>query len=111
MCTSPTDHFVVVALRDGAGETLTTRETRTQKGTHPVWNEPFLFDVSGCDITDVSLEFTLRRGRIYTKDNVLGHVVVGCGAPPSGEAHWRDAISPTGAEVARWHPILPVIHY
>lgn len=86
-------------------------ETRPQRGYNPVWNEPFLFDMPAYDTKNYLFDFIVMRGRKYTKDCVIGHVMIGPNTTKSGNAHWQDAITPYGAEIAKWHSILPRLQY
>ena len=104
------EHVVAIhLLRNGVK--MSKKETKAQKGDCPTWNEPFLFDIPEVDMTQYSLEFVIMRGRIYTKDTVLGHVVIGPDSTRPGTIHWQDTIVPHGLEVAKWHAILPVLNY
>jgi len=47
------------------------------------------------------------RGRIYTRDGVIGSVLIGPAAPPSGVSHWNETLQPRARESARWHTIQP----
>ncbi|CAH1797868.1 unnamed protein product [Owenia fusiformis] len=119
------EHYVIVNLLKNCKH-VTYKETRAQKGQNPVWNEPFLFDISNDELHDYSIEFIIMRGRLFHKDGVLGHVVVGsrntnkreCVVVGSrttnkrGIDHWNDFIHPAhGLETAKWHDVLPVVSY
>ncbi|KAK3098394.1 hypothetical protein FSP39_019094 [Pinctada imbricata] len=69
-------HYVRInLLKDG--NVVQYKETRTQSGYSPVWNEPFLFDIPSADIDNHSVEFVIMRGKLYSKDGVVGHVTIG----------------------------------
>ncbi|KAL5004836.1 hypothetical protein ScPMuIL_018292 [Solemya velum] len=100
------EHYITINLLHG-GQTVSSRETRPQKGYGPIWNQPFLFDIPATDANSYSLEFILMRGKLYSKDGVLGHVTIGPDGPPSGQAHWQEVVHPCGKEVTQWHTVLP----
>ncbi|KAJ8406584.1 hypothetical protein AAFF_G00301580 [Aldrovandia affinis] len=102
------DHYVVINLRH-EGVVIGTKETKGAGGYNAVWNAPFLFDLPPGDVTQLPLvlEFIVMQGRIYTKNSVLGHVLIGCEASETGQTHWRDMCSRGHVETARWHTIQP----
>lgn len=101
-------HYVTISLlRDG--EVQKTQETKSQSGFYPIWNQPFLFDLSGYDVNEYSLDFVVMRGKLHTKDTVIGHVTIGQNGCRSGKLHWKDILSPRPAETAKWHSISPVL--
>ncbi|XP_072881561.1 synaptotagmin-11 isoform X1 [Hemitrygon akajei] len=100
------DHSVIINLYKD-GKVISSKETRTASGYNPVWNAPFLFDIPPGDIEslDLSLEFIVMQGRIYTRSYVLGRVFIGASAPETGKMHWKEMSSRGHVESARWHPI------
>ncbi|XP_078388334.1 synaptotagmin-5 [Cetorhinus maximus] len=102
------DHYVIINLHQD-GKVLSTKETKTSSGYNPVWNAPFLFDVPAGDIESLqlSLEFIVMQGRIYTRSGALGRVVIGAHASETGRAHWKEMSSRGHVESARWHTIQP----
>ncbi|ESO87626.1 synaptotagmin 18, partial [Lottia gigantea] len=103
-------HSVVINLYKD-GEIVSSRETQVQGGLHPVWNQPFLFTIPNEHHDSYNLEFIIKRNRRYTKDNIIGHVLVGPGAPKSGGDQWQEAMKPRGLECALWHNITPIFTY
>ncbi|XP_045215890.2 synaptotagmin-11-like [Mercenaria mercenaria] len=101
-------HYVTISLVKN-NEVLKTQETKTQSGYFPIWNQPFLFDLSGSDVNEYSLDFVIMRGKLHTKDTVVGHVTIGQNGCRSGKLHWKEIISPRPAETAKWHSIAPVL--
>ncbi|XP_035667597.1 synaptotagmin-4-like isoform X1 [Branchiostoma floridae] len=100
------DHYIIVRLLH-RGNVKETKETKSASGSSPVWNQPFLFDIPSDQVEDYSLEFVVMRGRIYTRDGVIGSVLIGPAAPPSGVSHWNETLQPRARESARWHTIQP----
>ncbi|XP_067871244.1 synaptotagmin-4 [Heterodontus francisci] len=102
------DHYVIINLYQD-GKVLSTKETKTSSGYNPVWNAPFLFDVPPGDIESLqlSLEFVVMQGRIYTRSGVLGRVLIGANASETGRMHWKEMSSRGHVESARWHTIHP----
>ncbi|XP_041376517.1 synaptotagmin-4-like [Gigantopelta aegis] len=103
-------HYVQINLKRDQ-ETLTSQETKPQSGTSPVWNQPFLFDIPSSLVDSITLEFVIMRGKLHTKDGVVGHVVIGPYGPRSGVNHWKDILKSWGLETARWHNVMPVFKY
>ncbi|XP_041034161.1 synaptotagmin-11-like [Carcharodon carcharias] len=106
--TQANNHYVIINLHQG-GKVLSTKETKTSSGYNPVWNAPFLFDVPPGNIESLqlSLEFIVMQGRIYTRSGALGRVVIGANASETGQAHWKEMSSRGHVESARWHTIQP----
>ncbi|XP_056135342.1 synaptotagmin-4 [Lampris incognitus] len=100
------DHYVLINLRQD-GKVIGSKETKGASGPNPVWNAPFLFDLPTGDITQLHLvlEFIVMQGRLYTKNSVLGRVLIGSSAPEEGQGHWKDMCSRGQTETARWHTI------
>ncbi len=90
---------------------VTSKETKPIKGFNPIWNEPFLFDIPAHDAKHYSLEFVVMRSRMYAKDMVVGHAIVGPNTTRTGSSHWLEMMTPHGLEVAKWHTILPRVQY
>ncbi|XP_060569772.1 synaptotagmin-4-like isoform X2 [Ruditapes philippinarum] len=101
-------HYVTIALMKN-NEVIKTQETKSQSGYCPIWNQPFLFDLSGSDVNEYSLDFVIMRGKLHTKDTVVGHVTIGPNGCRSGKLHWKETISPRPADTAKWHSIAPVL--
>ncbi|XP_067667753.1 synaptotagmin-4-like [Haliotis asinina] len=102
-------HYVIVNLRKD-DTVIDHRETSTQTGYSPVWNQPFLFDTPRSEITDLSIEFVIMRGRRY-KDGVVGHVTIGPEMSGTGHSHWEEIMKPHGNDIARWHNLMPVFKF
>ncbi|XP_067829672.1 synaptotagmin-4 isoform X2 [Heptranchias perlo] len=102
------DHYVIINLYQD-GKVLSTKETKTASGYNAVWNAPFLFDIPPGDIESLqlSLEFIVMQGRIYTRSCVLGRVLIGRNASETGRMHWKEMSSRGHVESARWHTIQP----
>ena len=88
-----------------------TKETKTQSGYSPVWNQPFLFDIPNSSVADHALELVIMRGRLHTKDGVIGRIVIGKHGAKSGSDHWHAMVRPSSHEVAKWHSIIPVFRF
>ncbi|KAL1007214.1 hypothetical protein UPYG_G00083540 [Umbra pygmaea] len=100
------DHYVVINLRQN-GKVIGTKQTKGAGGHNAVWNAPFLFDLPLGDVAQLSLslEFIIMQGRLYTKNSMLGRVLIGWEAPEAGQEHWREMCSRGQVETAHWHPI------
>ncbi|XP_013771818.1 synaptotagmin-7-like [Limulus polyphemus] len=104
------EYYVIISLLRGI-EAVTYKETRPASGPNPVWNQPFLFDIPETEVHQYSLQFLVMLGRIYSRDGVVGQVLVGPGSTPLGIAHWNEAISPSTVESAKWHNIVQADKY
>ena len=80
-------------------------------GYAPVWNQPFLFDLPGDSVNDFCFDFIVMRGKIRTKDGVVGHVMIGPESTKEGTKHWTEILSPRPLDTAKWHNIMPLINY
>nr|XP_014349305.1 PREDICTED: synaptotagmin-7-like [Latimeria chalumnae] len=102
------DHYVTIHLYHN-GEIIATKETKSASGYNPVWNAPFLFDIPAGNIQEhqLSLEFIVMQGRIYTRNCVLGRVLIGTNASEVGLVHWKEMCNRGHVESARWHAIQP----
>lgn len=103
-------HYIILNIYK-EDELIMTKETKTQSGYTPVWNQPFLFDIPNSTVSEHSLELVVMRGRRHTKDGVIGRVVIGKQGSKSGSDHWQEMIRPSSREVAKWHNILPVFRF
>ncbi|XP_023241237.1 synaptotagmin-4-like [Centruroides sculpturatus] len=101
------EFYVIVSILRGI-EAITYKETRPASGVNPVWNQPFLFDLPSKETEEYWLQFLIMRGRMYSRDGVVGHVLVGPGTTPTGEAHWNEAMEPKALDTAKWHNICTV---
>lgn len=106
---SPVHYVIINLMKDG--EIVDFRETSSQAGYNPVWNQPFLFDIKTDSIGSYSLVFRIMRGKLHTKDGIIGQVVIGQNGPKSGANHWQEMLRPFSFEVAKWHSVLPVFKY
>ena len=93
------------------GQIIKSHETRAQSGYNPIWNQPFLFDLTGSDVDEHYLDFIVMREKIHTKDGIVGHVTIGPNCGKSGRNHWREIMSPRPLETAKWHSILPMFNF
>ncbi|XP_021175254.2 synaptotagmin-4 [Fundulus heteroclitus] len=100
------DHYVVINLLHD-GKIIDTKETKLASGPNPIWNAPFLFDLPPGDITQLplALEFIVMQGRLYTRNSILGRVLIGSDASDAGQEHWREICCPGQTETTRWHVI------
>ena len=74
----------------------------------PIFNEPFQFDISNLNVLDLSLEFVVMDYDRFSKDNVVGQVLVGPNAKDEmGQTHWEELISNPNQPISRWHAIYP----
>ena len=104
------EYYVEISLlRKGIPDTV--KQTKPQKGSTPVCNQPFLFDVPSHVIKNYSLEFVVKRGKLLSRDEVVGHVTVGPDSTQSGTAHWREITESYGLESTKIHNLLPVLKY
>lgn len=104
------EHYVqVTLLRKGIPDTV--KQTKHKNGLSPAWNEAFLFDVPSHMIKSYSLEFVIKRGKMLSRDEVVGHVLIGPDATQNGTAHWREITESYGLESTKGHSILPVLNY
>lgn len=101
------EFYVIVSILRSI-EAITYKETKPASGVNPVWNQPFLFDLPSCETDEYWLQFLIMRGHIYSRDGVVGHVLVGPGTTTSGEAHWNEAMEPKALDTAKWHNICLV---
>lgn len=82
MYSFPTDHYVVINLRQD-GKVIVTKETKGASGPNPVWNAPFLFDLPSGDITQLPLvlEFIVMQVGSYLSNSPMRqHVLLFSGA-------------------------------
>ncbi|XP_047218238.1 synaptotagmin-4 [Girardinichthys multiradiatus] len=100
------DHYVIINLHLDH-KIIDTKETKVASGPNPIWNAPFLFDLPPGDITQLplTLEFIVMQGRLYTKNSILGRVLIGSDALDAGREHWRETCCPGQTETTRWHTI------
>ncbi|XP_007569274.1 synaptotagmin-4 [Poecilia formosa] len=100
------DHYVVINLHQD-GKIIDSKETKAASGPNPIWNAPFLFDLPPGDITQLplTLEFIVMQGRLYTKNSILGRVLIGGDTSDVGQEHWREICGPGQTETTRWHAI------
>ncbi|KAH3836873.1 hypothetical protein DPMN_110249, partial [Dreissena polymorpha] len=101
-------HYVVINLVKNLN-VVKVQETKTLNGYAPIWNQPFLFDLSGSPELEYSVDFVIMRKKLHTKDAVIGHVTIGTNGCLSGRSHWKDIMSPRPLETAKWHAIGPMI--
>ena len=74
----------------------------------PIFNEPFQFDISNLNVLDLSLEFVVMDYDRFSKDDVVGQVLVGPNAKEEmGQTHWEELISNPNQPISRWHAIYP----
>ena len=74
----------------------------------PIFNEPFQFDISNLNVLDLSLEFVVMDYDRFSKDDVVGQVLVGPNAKDEmGQTHWEELISNPNQPISRWHAIYP----
>ncbi|KAL3866184.1 hypothetical protein ACJMK2_043512 [Sinanodonta woodiana] len=100
-------HYVIINLLYD-NKVIESKLTRPIAGYNPIWNQPYLFTVNKDNMTGYSMEFILMRERIYTKDSVIGHVILGDESSPTEQRHWQ--LSKT-VETEMWHNIIPVLTY
>ncbi|XP_043932242.1 synaptotagmin-7-like [Protopterus annectens] len=102
------NHYVIIHFYYN-DKKIATKETKSASGYNPVWNAPFLFDLPPGNIQDlqVSLEFIVMQGRLYTRSSMLGCVLIGAEAPEAGHVHWKEMCNRGHVESARWHTIKP----
>ncbi|MED6278379.1 hypothetical protein CHARACLAT_023247 [Characodon lateralis] len=101
-----TDHYVIINLHLDR-KIIDTKETKVASSPNPIWNAPFLFDLPPGDITQLplALEFIVMQGRLYTKNSILGRVLIGSDALDAGREHWREICCLGQTETTRWHTI------
>ncbi|XP_022250465.1 synaptotagmin-4-like isoform X2 [Limulus polyphemus] len=104
------EYYVIINLFRGI-KAITYKETRPISGPNPVWNQPFIFDIPEEFVHQYSLQFLLMRGRIYSRDGVVGQVLVGPGSTSLGITHWNEAMTPAAVETTKWHNIIQVDKY
>ncbi|KAK3599369.1 hypothetical protein CHS0354_009872, partial [Potamilus streckersoni] len=96
-------HYVIINLLQD-NKVIESKVSRPIAGYNPIWNQPYLFTINNDNMVGYSMEFVLMRGRLYTKDSVIGHVILGDKSSPIGQRHWQS--SKTG-EIEMWHNIIP----
>ena len=101
------EYYVIVNLLQNC-ETVTYKETKAAVGVSPVWNQPFLFDVSEADISQYWIQCLVMQGKSYTRDGVIGQALVGPNTTVSGIQHWNDAMDSESEEISKWHPLTTV---
>ncbi|XP_076337426.1 synaptotagmin-4-like isoform X1 [Tachypleus tridentatus] len=104
------EYYVIINLLRGV-ESITCKETKPVSGPNPVWNQPFIFDIPKEFVHQYSLQFLLMRDRIYSRDGVVGQVLVGQGSTSLGTTHWNEAMAPGAVETTKWHDIIQVDKY
>ena len=84
--------YVCVVLKAN-GAALETRHTKKSRGSNPVWNERFLFDVDDETIGEYSITIKVMNHDLLTSDEVIGEVNIGPRCEGSGREHWDDMMS------------------
>ena len=74
----------------------------------PIFNEDFTFDLLGKDISDISLEVLVMDYDRFSKDDVVGRVMMGRDVEGELERrHWNDMLSGSPQVVSQWHTVKP----
>ncbi|CAG2104808.1 unnamed protein product [Medioppia subpectinata] len=100
-------YYVIVNVLQN-NETVVYKETKCAVGVSPVWNQPFLFDVNETEINTYWIQCLVMQGKSYTKDGVVGQVLIGPNTTVSGVEHWSDVMRSESREMSKWHPIASV---
>lgn len=102
------EHYVIITLMR-KNEIVTFKETRTFLGANPAVNQSFVFDVDDGQINDYWLQILIMRGKFYSKDGSVGHVMIGCNTSLLGKQHWIQATeSESSVEINKWHEITHI---
>lgn len=99
------EYHVEVIMRRGE-ETLVVNTTKAALGLKPVWNAPFIFDVSQEKINEHWIELNLIRLGWTKRKVTLGQAFLGLGTTPRGSQHWQSIAECPGREVTLWHPVV-----
>lgn len=76
----------------------------------PVFNEPFHFDISkGVSISDVHLEVLLMDYDRFSRDDVIGVILLGGEKHGygTGRTHWTEMLQSPQHTISQWHSVLP----
>jgi hypothetical protein len=101
------DYYVIINLHRN-NDAIIYKETKSGAGVSPIWNQPFIFDVPEFDTSQYWIQFLVMQGKNYTKDGVIGQVLVGPNTSISGIQHWNDITGLDFLEIAKWHPIASI---
>ncbi len=101
-----TDPYVKVLLLYN-GERLFKWKTSVRKNTClPVFDEPFNFNISGLDLSDITLHFIVMDHDTFSRDELIGTVLVGGDVEhKSGRVQWSQMLASPNTYVRRWHMI------
>ena len=104
-----TDPYVKLYLLH-RGVRQTKWKTSVKRNTlTPVYNEPFQFDISRMDITDISLEVIILDYDRFSRNDLVGGFFIGeTVQTKSGRLHWAEITSSPHTAISRWHSIQPV---
>ena len=91
------------------GKRRTKWKTSTKKNTLlPIFNETFVFDVSGMNVRDITMEIAVMDYDRFSRNDIMGTVHIGENVgQETGKAHWAQMMSSARTSVSQWHPIMP----
>ncbi|XP_037788126.1 synaptotagmin-10-like [Penaeus monodon] len=99
------EYHVEVIMRKGE-EIQDVNTTKAALGLKPVWNAPFIFDVSQDKINEHWIELNLIRLGWTKRKATVGQAFLGLGTTPRGSQHWQSIAECPGREVTLWHPVV-----
>ena len=103
-----TDPYVKVYILHKGKKHDKWKSTIKRNTLLPIFNEPFQFDISNLNVLDLSLEFVVMDYDRFSKDDLVGQVLVGPNAKDEmGQTHWEELISNPNQPISRWHAIYP----
>nr|XP_057909618.1 synaptotagmin-11b [Doryrhamphus excisus] len=86
---------------------IAKKKTRVKKCTlNPVFNESFIYDIPPELLPEISVEFLVVDFDRTTKNEVLGHLVLGLQSPTlTGASHWREVCENPRRQISKWHTL------
>ena len=102
------DPYVKICMLHKGRQTHKWKSSTKRSTLNPIFNEAFLFDISGMDIKDIALDVLMMEYDRFSRDSVVGMVYLGHNVPHStGKQHWDQIIAQPNYSISNWHTILP----
>ena len=104
-----TDPYVKIYLVYQGRRIARWKSTIKRNTLIAVFNEPFQFDLEKRDINKVSLEVLLMNYDRFSRNHLIGIVLLGVSVEHrSGRSHWTEVIATPQQSISQWHTIKPV---
>ncbi|XP_064627038.1 synaptotagmin-7-like isoform X3 [Lineus longissimus] len=101
--TGSSDPYVKIWLMHGQKRLEKKKTTIKKRNLNPVFNESFIFDVPLERIRDTCMQVTVMDYDNFSKNDMIGQVMLGPRSGPAEMKHWNDMISKPRQAVAQWH--------